>query len=96
MSVLIIYDYSFNIDIMNNSYQIFDNILKLNRESLILIFKYILTKISEDNKDNIWIFKLNDLINSNLNMDRIEYKKMSIVEIISNNNRIIMQKIYFY
>ena len=95
MSVLIIYDYSFNIDIMNNSYQIFDNILKLNRESLILIFKYILTKISEDNKDNIWIFKLNDLINSNLNMDRIEYKKMSIVEIISNNNRIIMQKIYF-
>ena len=95
MSVLIIYDYSFNIDIMNNSYQIFDNILKLNRESLILIFKYILTKISADNKDNIWIFKLNDLINSNLNMDRIEYKKMSIVEIISNNNRIIMQKIYF-
>jgi len=96
MSVLIIYDYSFNIDIMNNSYQIFDNILKLNRESLILIFKYILTKISEDNKDNIWIFKLNDLINSNLNMDRIEYKKMSIVEIISNNNRIIMQKYIFY
>ena len=44
MSVFIIYDYSFNIDIMNNSYQIFDNILKLNRESLILIFQIYLNE----------------------------------------------------
>ena len=81
-------DYSFNFNIMNNSCQIFDNILKLNRISLILIFKYILTKISNDNRDNIWVFKLNDLVNSNLNLEKIEYKNLSIVEIITNNNRI--------
>ena len=95
MSVLICYDYSFNFNIMNNSCQIFDNILKLNRISLILIFKYILTKISNDNRDNIWVFKLNDLVNSNLNLEKIEYKNLSIVEIITNNNRIIMQKLFF-
>ena len=93
MTVLICYDYSFNINIINNSYQIFDGTLKLNRENLILIFKHVLTKIRVDNRDNIWVFKLNDLVNSNLNLYGKEYANKKIVDIINNNSGLIIQNI---
>ena len=95
MTILICYDYSFNISMINTSFQIFDNVLKLNRENLILIFQYILTKISNDSRDNIWVFKLNDLVNSNLNLNINEYSKLNIVDKISNNTRIILQNLSF-
>ena len=95
MTVLICYDYSFNINIINNSFQIFDSILKLNRENLILIFKHVLTKISIDSRDNVWVFKLKDLVDSNLNLSRNELTNMNIVDKITNNSRLIMQNISF-
>ena len=95
MTILICYDYSFNINIINNSFQIFDSMLKLNRENLLLIFQYILTKISTDSRDNIWVFKLNDLVKSNININPNEYPKLNIVDKISNNSRIIMQNLSF-
>ena len=95
MTILICYDYSFNINVINTSFPIFDNVLKLNRENLILIFQYILTKISNDSRDNIWVFKLNDLVNSNLNLNINEYSKLNIVDKISNNTRIILQNLSF-
>ena len=95
MTIMICYDYSFNINIINNSFQIFDSILKLNRENLIFIFRYILTRISNESRDNIWVYKLNDLVNSSLNINRNEYTKMNIVDKISNNTGIIMQNISF-
>ena len=95
MTIMICYDYSFNINIINSSFQIFDSILKLNRENLILIFRYILTRISNESRDNIWVYKLNDLVNSSLNINRNEYTKMNIVDKISNNTGIIMQNISF-
>ena len=93
MTIMICYDYSFNFNIINNSYQIFDNVLKINHENLILIFQHVLNKISSDSRDNIWVFRLNDLVNSNINPN--EYSKMNIVNKISNNSRIIMQNITF-
>ena len=93
MTVLICYDYSFNINIINNSYQIFDKVLQLNRDNLILIFKHVLTKIRVDNRDNIWVFKLNDLVNSNLNIYVKDYANMKIVDVINNNSGLIIQNI---
>ena len=95
MTVLICYDYSFNINIINNSFRIVDNLLRLNRENLIFIFQYILTKISTDSRDNIWVIKLKDLVNSILNMNRKEYDNMNIIDKISYNSRIIMQNLSF-
>ena len=98
MTILISYDYSFNINVINTSFQIFDRILKLNRENLIFIYQYILTKISIDSRDNIWVFKLNDLVKSNININNIninEYSKLNIVDKINNNIRIILQNLSF-
>ena len=98
MTILISYDYSFNINVINTSFQIFDSILKLNRENLIFIYQYILTKISIDSRDNIWVFKLNDLVKSNININNIninEYSKLNIVDKINNNIRMILQNLSF-
>ena len=98
MTILISYDYSFNINVINTSFQIFDSVLKLNRENLIFIYQYILTKISIDSRDNIWVFKLNDLVKSNININNIninEYSKLNIVDKINNNIRIILQNLSF-
>ena len=100
MTILISYDYSFNINVINTSFQIFDRVLKLNRENLIFIYQYILTKISIDSRDNIWVFKLNDLVKSNINININnininEYSKLNIVDKINNNIRIILQNLSF-
>ena len=98
MTILISYDYSFNINVINTSFQIFDSVLKLNRENLIFIYQYILTKISIDSRDNIWVFKLNDLVKSNININNIninEYSKLNIVDKINNNIRMILQNLSF-
>ena len=95
MTILICYDYSFNISVINTSFQIFDNVHKLNRENLILIFQYIITKKSNDSRDNIWAFKLNDLVNSNINLNINEYSKIKIVDKIINNTGIILQNLSF-
>ena len=98
MTILISYDYSFNINVLNTSFQIFDSVLKLNRENLIFIYQYILTKISIDSRDNIWVFKLNDLVKSNININNIninEYSKLNIVDKINNNIRMILQNLSF-
>ena len=100
MTILISYDYSFNINVINTSFQIFDSVLKLNRENLIFIYQYILTKISIDSRDNIWVFKLNDLVKSNINININnininEYSKLNIVDKINNNIRIILQNLSF-
>ena len=103
MSILICYDYSFSNNIINNSLSIFDYILKLNRYNLIYIFEHILSKISTDSRDNIWVFKLIDLVNSskneiysNLNINNItisEFNMLNIAEKISNNTNMILQNI---
>ena len=100
MTILICYDYSFNINVINTSFQIFDSVLKLNRENLIFIYQYILTKISIDSRDNIWVFKLNDLVKSNINININnininEYSKLNIVDKINNNIRMILQNLSF-
>ena len=100
MTILISYDYSFNINVINTSFQIFDSVLKLNRENLIFIYQYILTKISIDSRDNIWVFKLNDLVKSNINININnininEYSKLNIVDKINNNIRMILQNLSF-
>jgi len=53
ISILICYDCSFDIDILNEVYSILQDLLNLNHKNIILIYEYILRKISTDNKDNI-------------------------------------------
>ena len=103
MSILICYDCSFDIDILNQVYSVLTDLLNLNHKNLILIYEYILGKISTDNKDNIWVMKLLNLVNTSKNNDYIfnfnEYNintieySMPLMEKINYNTSIIIQNI---
>ena len=104
MSILICYDCSFDIDILNNVYSVLKDLLALNHTNLILIYEHILSKISIDNKDNKWVVKLLNLVNSSKNNDftfnyndynnnTINEYSMSLVEKINFNTGIIIQNI---
>ena len=96
---MISYDFSFDIKIINNSYSILDELLKLNHQNLIIIFEHILTKISSDSRDNIWVFRLNTIVNSSKNSkyndkySTINEYSMSPAEKINFNTGIIIQNI---
>ena len=99
MSIMICYDFSFDMNILNNAYSTLDELLKLNHQNLIIIFEHILTKISSDSRDNIWVFKLHGIVNSSKNSGhRDKYSTinecmMSPVEKITFNTGIIIQNI---
>ena len=71
MSIIICYDCSFDIKVFNSVNTILKDILKLNHKNLVLIYEYILGKIEIENKDNIWVKKLLNIVNSDKNNDII-------------------------
>ena len=99
MSIMICYDFSFDIKILNNSFSVCDELLKLNHQNLISIFEHILTKISSDSRDNIWVYKLNSLVNSSKNFvfnekySKINKYSLTPYEKIIYNMEIILQTI---
>ena len=105
ISILICYDCSFDEDILNNVYSILKDLLNLNHKNLILIYEHLLSKISTDNKDNIWVSKLLTLVNSSKNND-FDYNynfnefnntfneySMTLIEKINFNTGIIIQNV---
>ena len=101
MTIMMCYDFSFDMNILNNSYSILDELLKYNHQNLIIIFEHILTKISSDSRDNIWVFKLHGIVNSSKKTiykeqySTINEYSMTPVEKIIYNTGIIIQNIRF-
>jgi CTD small phosphatase-like protein 2 len=104
ISILICYDCSFDVDILNKVYSILKDLLNLNHKNLILIYEHILSKISTDNKENIWVIKLLTLVNSSKNNDfdysfnfneynAVNEYPMSLIEKINFNTGIIIQNV---
>jgi Dullard-like phosphatase family protein len=99
MSIMICYDFSFDMSILNNAYSVLDELLKLNHQNLIIIFEHILSKISSDSRDNIWVFKLHGIVNTSKNSkynneySSINEYSMTPVEKITYNTGIIIQNI---
>ena len=98
ISVMICYDYSFEMDILNNEYSILIDILELNHRNLIIICEHILSKISSESKSNPWVLKLHQLVNNFNKIDNYEYtsingRKLSPVEKINYNVSVIVQNI---
>jgi Dullard-like phosphatase family protein len=85
--------------ILNNAYSVLDELLKLNHQNLIIIFEHILSKISSDSRDNIWVFKLHGIVNTSKNSiynneySSINEYSMTPVEKITYNTGIIIQNI---
>ena len=99
MSIIICYDFSFDMNVLNDAYSVLDELLKLNHQNLIIIFEHILTKVSSDSRDNIWVFKLHGIVNTSKNSIRnnkfssVNDYSMSPVERIMYNTGIIIQNI---
>ena len=81
VSVMICYDFSFEIDLLNNEYSILIDILTLNHRNLIIIYEHILSKISSESLANPWVYKLKQMVNNFNKMDNSNY--------ISNDGRIL-------
>ena len=99
MSIMLCYDYSFEHDLLNKSYNILGDILKLSYKNLILICEHILSKISKESLSNIWVLKLSTIVNASNFNDYNQFfmneYNMSIVEKISYNTNIIVQNLRF-
>ena len=100
MSVMICYDYSFELDILKGDYSNIEDIIKYNHKNLIIIYEHILSKVSAESKSNVWVFKLQDLINNynklNNDDDYVVNKKnreISPINKIIFNMTVIVQNI---
>ena len=99
MSIMTCYDYSFELNILNNTYITLGEILQLNYKNLMAICEHILNKTSNESLTNIWVMKLSAIVKESLFGD-YQYimnngYKMSIVERVSFNTNIIVQKLRF-
>ena len=99
MSIMLCYDYSYEIDLLNKVYATLSDILKLNYKNLILICEHILSKITKESLSNIWVLKLSTIVNASNFNDYNQFLlggyNMTIVERISYNTNIIVQNLRF-
>ena len=98
ISVMICYDFSYEIEVLNGEFSILNDILSLNHRNLIIIYEHILSKISSESMSNIWVFKLKKIVNNFKNLDTNDYisndgRILNSVEKIMYNVSIIVQNI---
>ena len=100
MSVMICYDYSFELEVLKGEYSLIEDIIKFNHKNLIIIYEHILSKVSAESKSNVWVFKLQELINNynklNSDNDYVTNKKnreISPIDKIVYNMTVIVQNI---
>ena len=106
-TLMLCYDISFNNNLLNKVFIMIKALLNLNHKNLLIICEYILSKISNESLGNIWVYKLNDLINSSKNSTEEDYisfngHTLSLIEkikyntnSISNDIRIILKNYQF-
>ena len=97
-TLLLSYDISFNKNLLNKLFIIIKALFTLNHKNLLIICEYILSKVSNESLGNIWVLKLNDLVNSsknNLEDDYISFNghSLSLIEKIKYNTNSISNDI---
>ena len=98
MSILICYDSSYDPEILDSVFPVLKELLNLSHKNLMLIYEHILSKISTESKENIWVLKLLNIVNSSKNQEWNDYStlngySMTLVEKINFNTGIIIQNI---
>ena len=83
ISVMICYDYSYEMIVLKNVGSNLIDIMNFNYNNLIIIYEHILSLVNIKNKSNIWIYKLNQLVQNYDN--RKERSKLSPVAKIKIN-----------
>ena len=59
---MVCYEYSFEINLSEQEVLLLLKLMDLNHDNLIIISEYILTKIVPENKHNIWVLKIQEII----------------------------------
>jgi len=97
MSIMVCYEFSYQLDIANDDIcLLLLELIYLDHDNLMIICEYILTKISSENKDNIWVLKLQELV-SNFKMSQIKELQnnysSSPINKITNKTNLLRQNI---
>ena len=99
MSIMLCYDYSFEMELFNKAILSLSDILKLNLKNLLLISEHILNKISKENISNIWVMKLASLVNESIindySIQLLKGYNLTLIEKISYNTNIILQNLRY-
>ena len=70
LSIMVCYEYSFEIEPSDEEIYLFLlELMDLNHYNLIIICEYILNKVIPENKQNIWVIKLQHIINKSKSLD---------------------------
>ena len=98
MSIMVCYEYSFDIDFSSQDiYLLLLELIDLNHNNLIIISEYILTKIVPENKQNIWVLQLQNIIKNSKIIGNNKYYKnayfQNLVEKINFNTNLIIKKL---
>ena len=93
ISIIICYEYSFEKEIIGKINMALLTIIKLNYKNLIIIYDHILNKISKESKNNIWVKKLSNIINSYNKKELIKLSNISKISLINYNANVIFQNL---
>ena len=97
ISIIICYEFSFQMDIGDEDICLsLLELIYLNHNNLMIICEYILTKISQENRGNIWVLKLQYIVNNSKISQIKEIQNnysLNPVNLISNYTNNIIQKI---
>ena len=86
MSILLCYSTSINNEIISDC-SLYVEILQICHKNLILIFEQILNKIWKENKNNIWIIKLSEIVKYSKNLSKqILYTDRYVTSLIGKIN----------
>ena len=85
-NVIICYHFSFDYIFFNSCYKYLESILELNYKSYLLFCELILLKISSNSKDNIWVDKLRQMLNSKIK--HIELNNKEYIDFLMSQEKI--------
>jgi len=90
IGICLAYDSCFNSNYFNSINYILKNIFNFFHENFIILCDYILSKISSESRENIWVRKLDELLSQNTKLKNLKNKH---TKEIRNNNQCVFDYI---
>lgn len=86
LSIIICYNTDFDQNLLDSLYHVLKSILTLQHQNFLILCDYIISKISNESMNNIWVYKLKNLVNTKL---RTKVRKGEHSNEIKQNNNCI-------
>ena len=100
ISIMVCYEYSFEIDSLSKQiFYLLIELIEINHNNLMIICEYILSKINPENHKNVWVLKLEQIINSSKPYkdfgSNIKYSKNNKIKTIDLNASLLIKKLRY-